>query len=854
MSLLNYDQLPDELRWTSQWCLAGPDEKGEFKAPYAATPRATYQIGPTAEHYFKLVDYGTILFYAQLFQGYGIGFVVSSKDSYTCIDLDVKNVHNYPNNPELWTSLEQLERFQKIIYHFNSYTERSRSGQGFHIWVRGKIGPGLKRDGVEIYSQDRFMVCTGDVYLDQPIQDRQEELESLASEIQRAQDKETHNDPDFRLVELEETEPDEVIFKRACEADNADKFVALCEATSDTAPRAYDGSYIALGYETQSHADLALMSIFAFYSKSNSQCRRLFRQTGLAKREKATKNDVYLNYTLTRIRKRQFNEDKAQENADLQTAALMATLSMRSKVVLETKTKSEPEQPEDIFKSSRVTPDEFISNVTEVEDEDSPLDVPALGGYKKLKVTEEELALMRKVPVFIDWPPGLVGDLARYIFTTSPRPVQEVSIVAALGLMAGICGKAFHIPKSGLNLYLTLIARSAVGKEALHNGVADLVTILLDSAPQATNFVDFTDYSSGPALSKAVAGNSSFVNVSSEWGRKLKRLAMEDGREGPMQTLRTVMTSLYQKSGPGSIVGGIGYSDKEKNIASISGVAYSMIGETTPGTFYEALTDTMMEDGFLSRFTVIEYTGDRPPGNKALSRELDPGTRNYATELVNHAYSLVSNSNSILVEPSPKAAKLLDKLDALCDIEINKTTDESWRQMWNRAHLKVYRIAALLAACDNHINPIIYPEHVEWATTLIMKDIGVMRKRIKAGDVGVSDSSRERKLLDVMFNYLAMPVIAESYNIPEGMREAGIIPRKYLQISTQRVTSFTAHRLGQNASLDLAIKSLIDSGYLSEVAKDKSLARFGFQGRCFNILTLPLTNEEQKLVQANRKN
>jgi putative DNA primase/helicase len=48
------------------------------------------------------------------------------------------------------------------ITRLNSYTEFSPSGEGIHVWCRGKLPPGRRRCGrVEIYQGGRFFTVTG---------------------------------------------------------------------------------------------------------------------------------------------------------------------------------------------------------------------------------------------------------------------------------------------------------------------------------------------------------------------------------------------------------------------------------------------------------------------------------------------------------------------------------------------------------------------------------------------------------------------------------------------------------------------------------------------------------------------
>ncbi len=786
----HWSNIPDEMKSFKQWCLAGTD-----KAPKLVGINGLYNASPVKGPWLTFED--ACLFAKQY--GCDIGFILTENDPFVCIDFDVKDAQSWDKdgNPlprSKWTPLFALERYLHIKNAFTTYTELSRSLKGMHVWLKGKIAHAVKRDGVEVYDRERFIICTGIAVKDVaysifqdiviasfktitalPLATNNELLDRLVSEMAVA-GATKHTDP---LVELEPVDSDDVIWSRALAADNGSKFKALCE-----------GDWAGLGYPSQSEADLALLSMFHFYSKSYSQIRRMFRLTGLGKRDKAVKDDVYLDRTLiiirNRIRDTEARTAKIELNTQLEARALVKELQAQR-----------------------------VNEVT--NDLMEHVELPKVEG--------------------IDWPPGMVGALASFIYNSAPRPVKEVAIVAALGLMAGIVGKSYIIPQSGLNLYIILIARSAIGKEAMHSGIGLIMSKICASIPGASRFVDFSEFASGPALTKACSENPSFLNVSGEWGRKLRRMSGDDGRDGPMQQLRTVMTNLYQKSGPTSVVGGISYSNKDSNVKSVNGVAYSMIGESTPKTFYECLTETMMEDGFMSRFLVVEHEGDRPARNPAPVTVLDDRLYSALCSIIVQSITLVQQGQTCMVQNSAEAQQMLDEFDYECDDQINSTNDESFRQMWNRAHLKALRVASLLAVADNFVNPVVNAYHADWALGIVRRDINIMQRKLKDGDVGQGDGVRERKLISIIKAYLKSESL-DSYRIPKEVQELGIIPRRYLQVRTTSLTQFSHHRLGATVALDLTIKSLIDSGYLLEVDKAKMAEQFNFQGRCFRVVNL----------------
>lgn len=260
--------LPLELRQRRQWLLAAPDSNGWHKVPKTMRFGALMDGKSTDPNGWLTFD--EAVYWAGVF-GLAIGYVCHCDDPFTVIDLDVKNRVNAPGKPETWTSKQVIEGFSHFATkEVRSYTEVSLSGQGLHIWVRGKIGRGVKRAGVELYSQERFVVCTGNAWLPYPIENREALVLDLAAQLREAQG------PRASLVEVEPREPDADVFKRIFGWSRGSRNVALVE-----------GRWEELGYPSQSEADAALVETLCHATTSNEQCRRLFWASALGQRPKA---------------------------------------------------------------------------------------------------------------------------------------------------------------------------------------------------------------------------------------------------------------------------------------------------------------------------------------------------------------------------------------------------------------------------------------------------------------------------------------------------------------------------------------------------------------------------------------
>lgn len=732
--------LPAELRECPQWLVSGEDK----------APRSVRTGGQLADVRNRSLycTYDEAVAYAQE-HGMDVGFALTSEDPFVVIDLD---------KPE---TQEQADRHTKILEAFDSFTEHSRSGLGLHIWLRGTTPRGARRDKVEVYSSDRYIICTGRPYKNVAISDRQELLDTLFQEISRG------SGALANLEELAPLQPDADVVHMASHAANGDKFDQLCNGDWEN------------DYPSQSEADYALMNMFAYYSRSNEQCKRLFRLSALGRRDKAQR-DAYLERMLAKIR--------AEEPTPIDFSGLKITR----------RTDHSDDAAVYALAANRNSPPNGTASSPAPPDENQ---------------AESSLA----------YPPGLIGEVAQYVYESSIRPVPHVGIAASLGLFAGILGRPFNVSGSGLNLYLVLLGKTGVGKEGGASGIDRMLAATAESIPVVREFIGPGTFASGQAVIRTLDEKPSFLSILGEFGLTLQQLS--DPRSGAhMLVLRRVLLDLYSKSGQHKTLHSSAYSDKEKNTKTLISPALSILAETTPETFYAGLTSSHVDEGLVPRFVFVEYTGDRPKRNtnafwappKELVQAFGQRVETSLRMTANHAYADVTEN--------PEALKILDAFDRRADREIN-SGNATHAQIWNRAHLNALRLAALLSVADNPHNPVVQRAQAEWAVNLVTRSCEQLSARFEAGDIGDGVS---KQIVDAKRK---IAVLLDEQEWPG----TNVIRRSVIAQRVYNLSSFKNHRTGPRNALNDVLDELETSGVIQVVPKKQSQEKFDTRAQLYHV-------------------
>ena len=428
--------------------------------------------------------------------------------------------------------------------------------------------------------------------------------------------------------------------------------------------------------------------------------------------------------------------------------------------------------------------------------------------------------------VALDWPPGLMGEFARNMHASAPYPNKVMACTAVLGVTAGIAGRRFNINEMGLNLYITYLMRSGQGKNQISQFAKRAMneSILMTGGEHAFMFPN--DFTGAKALLDTIFDKRCGLSVQNESGFKRAK------KSGDMSGLQGQILNLYTNSGHRATSDSMSYSDSKNNTRVIQAPCLSIIEESTPDLYLDALR-TGEQTGQFNRMYLFKCSPDSHKANRNAKFQLSADV----SKKLSH---LAARCGATQKQDDPDAShfnvleEMWDFAD-LCKEEAEDIADENPQKysMLQRAHEKAWKTACLITLFNRHFKKgqrdglIVDKEAWAWAVMLHKFEMSGLESFFRrAGEDGIEDIIEKNIIKPICKLLQPKGTTEKPYNSKElSMSRRDIQGNKIPMVIFRRVLKNcrAINDLGRadfgKSGLNVILKYMEDNGYIKVVEK-----------------------------------
>ena len=468
--------------------------------------------------------------------------------------------------------------------------------------------------------------------------------------------------------------------------------------------------------------------------------------------------------------------------------------------------------------------------------------------YEEISVKPGDFRLVNRIPepdaelpgTELEIPPmpvGLFGDLVRSIYFSQYHRNQAISLIGAIGLVAGICGRAYNTPgtrPTGLNLYLTLVADSGTGKDAIGQYYDQIQWLFPPDNGHIAKHFGSGNYTGGKSIFGELLSKRSMVSLSSEAGYNWRSSGCRDSKIA-------ALLHIYTRSGEWAYSQAKSYSDPSNSTPKMQSPALTLIQESTIEVMDKVMADSEMQaSGFVPRNSLFIVDLPKPNLSENPMLLMTPGLYEKMLDLLQFAKDFQGvDVNGVEMTPSSSVRKVSwensDVQMSFSDYnkELN-TRYNSYRHidpqrslMASRVGVKVLRYASISGIVNNP-DPIITQSDWDWAVALCeyedvrlekyynsVKTIDDIAKSVAGRNIHklLCDGYRpnSKRLTLYQLNTKTVPK-AVMFKIMEGVKKISDLAQ-----DNSRKTSISDGRL-------ILVGHMVDMGYFSRFGNEFKIA------------------------------
>lgn len=342
--------------------------------------------------------------------------------------------------------------------------------------------------------------------------------------------------------------------------------------------------------------------------------------------------------------------------------------------------------------------------------------------------------------------PGVLGEFVAWSNHTAYRRQEQFSVQAALALGSVAMGRGWKTDrKNWPSLYLLNVGPSGCGKE---HAKACIDRVLLKAG--ALELINGSGYTSRGAVYSSLRDRPAHLTVVDEFGMFLESIKAR-GNHHRADVVGDLMEAFgrcdgFMKPQSYSTMGLPQEKREQLKNEAIYNPAITLLGMTTPRTFYGALTSDSVRNGFLNRLLIVESATGRVPAQDVPDLE-PPGAVLEWVERVrrpmgNLPVSAISTLTATprVVPMSAEAVAMSAQLDRdvtawQCEVERDGLDD-----LLTRVREIAMRVALIVAVSCDPEQPVVRAEHFGWAREYVCH---CAEQSLRAVRANVADSKFE---------------------------------------------------------------------------------------------------------------